>query len=135
MIYLDSSALLKLLFEEPESIALALWISDRAGTPMVSSELARVEVVRAVRRIDADVVPSARALLSQLDLIPLNGALIAQAAEVGAPVLRTLDALHLASALSIRGDLTAFVAYDNRLADAAEATGIGCTRPPSSGSG
>ena len=132
MIYLDSSALLKLLFEESESAALAQWISERAGTPMVSSEVARVEVVRAARRLDSDVVPAARALLSQLDLIPINGALIDEAADVGEPLLRTLDAIHLASALSIRGDLTAFVAYDNRLVDAAEAAGIESIRPSSS---
>ena len=66
MIYLDSSALLKLLFEEAESAALALWISEQAGTPMVTSELAKVEVVRAARRLDADVVPAARVLMSQL---------------------------------------------------------------------
>ena len=132
MIYLDSSALLKLLFEESESAALEQWISERAGTPMVSSELARLEVVRATRRLDADVVPAARALMSQLDLIPVNGALIDEAADVGEPQLRTLGAIHLASALSIRGDLTAFVAYDNRLVAAAEAAGIESTRPTSS---
>lgn len=124
MIYLDSSALLKLLFEESESTALALWISERAGTPMVTSELAKVEVVRAARRLDADVVPAARALVSQLDLIPLTGGLMDEAADAGEPPLRTLDAIHLASALSIRPDLTAFVAYDNRLVAAAQAAGI-----------
>lgn len=70
MIYLDSSALLRLLFEESESAARARWISERSGTPMVSSELAGVEVVRAARRLDAKVVPAARALMSQLDLVP-----------------------------------------------------------------
>ncbi len=124
MIYLDSSALLKLLFEESESAALAQWISERAGTPRVSSELAKVEVVRATRRLDAKVVPTARALLSQLDLIPLSGAMIDDAADAGEPLLRTLDAIHLASALSIRADLIAFVAYDIRLVAAAEAAGI-----------
>lgn len=124
MIYLDSSALLKLLFEESESAGLAQWISERARTPRVSSELAKVEVVRATRRLDAKVVPTARALLSQLDLIPLSGAMIDDAADAGEPLLRTLDAIHLASALSIRADLTAFVAYDTRLVAAAEAAGI-----------
>lgn len=124
MIYLDSSALLKLLFEESESAGLAQWISERAGTPRVSSELAKVEVVRATRRLDAKVVPTARALLSQLDLIPLSGAMIDDAADAGEPLLRTLDAIHLASALSIRADLIAFVAYDTRLVAAAEAAGI-----------
>ncbi len=129
MIYLDSSALLKLLFEEAESAALAAWISERAGTPMVSSELAKAEVVRAARRLDAATVPAARALVSQLDLIPLSGELLAEAADAGHPSLRTLDAIHLASALSIRGDLTEFVVYDNRLAAAAEAAGVQPIRP------
>lgn len=129
MIYLDSSALLKLLFEESESAALAQWISERSSTPMVSSELARVEVVRAARRLDAKVVPAARALMSQLDLIPLNTGLLDEAADVGELLLRTLDAIHLASALSIRDDLTAFVAYDNRLIAAVETAGIESIRP------
>ncbi|MGI8761994.1 MAG: type II toxin-antitoxin system VapC family toxin [Jatrophihabitantaceae bacterium] len=135
MIYLDSSALLKLLFEESESAALALWIAERADTPVVSSELARVEVVRATRRLDAAVVPAARALVSQLDLIPLSGALIAEAADAGEPVLRTQDAIHLASALSIRIALTAFVAYDNRLLAAAEAAGLEPIRPSAASPG
>lgn len=129
MIYLDSSALLKLLFEEEESAALAEWISERAGTPMGSSELAKVEVVRAARRLDAEVEPAARALVSQLDLIRLSGAVIDEATYTGDALLRTLDAIHLASMLVIRNDLTAFVAYDNRLIAAAVAVGIDPVRP------
>ena len=129
MIYLDSSALLKLLFEESESAALASWIGERADTPMVSSELAKVEVVRATRRLDAAVVPAARALVSQLDLVPLGSGLIEEATDAGEPLLRTLDAIHLASALSIRNELTAFVAYDNRLLTAAHDAGIEPTSP------
>ena len=129
MIYLDSSALLKLLFEESESAALALWISEQAGEPMVSSELARVEVIRAARRLDPDVVPAARVLMSQLDLIPLTSGVIDEAAGVGEPLLRALDAIHLASALSIQAHLTALVAYDNRLVTAAKAAGIESIQP------
>lgn len=129
MIYLDSSALLKLLFEESESEALAVWISERASIPMVSSEVAKVEVIRAARRLDANAVPAARALVSQLDLIPISGGLIEEAADAGEPLLRTLEAMHLASVLSIRAHLTAFVAYDNRLATAAQGVGVEVTRP------
>jgi len=129
VIYLDSSALLKLVFEEDESAALERWLARRARTPKVASELAKVEVVRAARRVDADAVSDARALVSQLDLIPLTGAVVEQAADVGTPLLRSLDALHLASALSVQEDLTAFVAYDDRLYDAAHAAGLGPVRP------
>jgi uncharacterized protein len=132
LIYLDSSALLKLLFEENESVPLARWISERAATPMVSSELARIEVVRAARRLDPAVVPAARILVSQLDLVPLSGGLIDAAADAGEPILRTLDAIHLASVLSIQADLTAFVAYDTRLIAAAAAAGIKAVRPSTS---
>ena len=64
-------------------------------------------------------MPSARTLVSQLDLVRLSGALIDEAADVGDAALPTLDAIHLASALSIRNELTAFVTYDNRLITAA----------------
>ena len=131
MIYLDSSALLKLLFEEPESAALTRWLEERAGTPAVSSELARVEVLRASRRLNPTALPAARSLLAQLDLIPLTSVLLAEAAEVGDPLLRALDALHLASALSIRTELSAFVAYDHRLAAAAADAGLEPVRPAS----
>ncbi len=129
MIYLDSSALLKLLFEEPDSAALASWVAEQATTPAVSSELAKLEVVRATRRLDEQVVPAARSLLAQLDLIPLRAALLDEAADVGDCGLRSLDAIHLASALSIAEHLTAFVAYDNRLNTAAEAAGLPTARP------
>lgn len=129
MIYLDSSALLKLLFEERESGALERWISERAATPLVSSELAKLEVVRATRRINPAVLPAGRALLAQLDLTPLTTGLIDEAANLGQPLLRSLDALHLASALSIGPDLSAFIAYDHRLSAAAGAVGLESLRP------
>jgi len=129
VIYLDSSALLKLLYEEPESAALAAWLSAHADNPMVSSELARVEVLRASRRVNPDALPAAGSLLAQLDLIPLTSDLIDDAAGIGVVSLRNLDAIHLASALSIRSDIAAFIAYDLRLGDAAVAAGLELVRP------
>ncbi len=131
MIYLDSSALLKLLFDEPESAALAQWLAERSGTPVACSALARVEVVRASRRLNEEALPQARVLLGQLDLIPLTGALLDEAADVGEPALRTLDAVHLASALSIRAELSAFLTYEHRLATAAAEAGLELIRPGS----
>lgn len=124
MIYLDSSALLKLLFQESESDALADWLGAQESVGTVSSELARVEILRACRRLDPATVPVAQSLLSQLDLIPLTRPVVEQAAHVGAPSLRSLDALHLASALSLAADLTSFVAYDHRLLSAAAEAGL-----------
>lgn len=91
--------------------------------------LATIEVTRACRRIDAGTLPAAASLLSGLDTIPLTGAVVDDAAATGDPMLRSLDAIHLASALSIRDDLTSFVAYDHRLADAAAAAGLRLDTP------
>lgn len=129
MIYLDSSALLKLLYEERESAALDEWLSARSDVPAVSGELAKVEVVRACRRLNADALPEARALLASLDLVPLTSDVLHEAADVGETLLRSLDAVHLASALSIREELSAFVAYDLRLGDAARIAGLVLARP------
>lgn len=129
MIYLDSSAILKLLFDEPDSAALEQWLSARTGTPVATSQLAKVEVIRACRRVNADALPEARALLAQLDLIPLSTDIVNDAADIGDALLRSLDAIHVASALSIRADLSAFIAYDHRLAAAASAVALESIRP------
>lgn len=132
MIYLDSSALLKLLFEEDESAALEKWVSDRAAMPTLSSELVKIEVIRAARRLDPSVVPAARSLVAQLDLIPMTTGLVDEAADAGGPLLRSLDAIHLASALSVRSELSAFVAYDTRLMSAANTAGLPTIQPTTS---
>lgn len=129
MIYLDSSAVLKLLVDEAESADLATFVAAHDHSPAVSSELAMVEVVRAVRRLAPELVPDARALVSQLDLVPLGSEVIARAADIGEPLLRTLDALHLASALTVRDALASFVVYDHRLASAARAMGLDVSHP------
>ena len=129
MIYLDSSALIKLLLEEPESAGLERWLSIRPDEPITSSELAKVEVIRAMRRLRADSLPAARDLLGPIDLIPLSTRLIEDAANLDGPLLRSLDALHLASALSIADELTAFVAYDRRLSEAASKAGLEPVQP------
>lgn len=129
MIYLDSSALVKLVREETESAALEGWLADRGTLSLVSSDLATVEVLRACRRWDPRALGVARSLLSGVDLVPLSRAVVAEAAELEEPLLRSLDALHLASALSIGADLTAFIAYDERLSGAAHALGLPWSAP------
>lgn len=129
MIYLDSSALVKLVFEEAESDALAQWLADRQVMPKFSSELATIELVRTCRRRDADAVLSARQVLAGLDLIPLTADLVESASSIGPPQLRSLDAIHLSSALLISEDVTAFVAYDVSLKTAALAAGLEVAAP------
>ena len=91
--------------------------------------MARLEVIGAVRRLDASAVASIQSLMAQVDLVALTPELVNEAAFVGEPDLRSLDAIHLATALSLRADLTAFVAYGKRLISAAEAAGLLVDRP------
>ena len=129
MIYVDASALVKLVFDEAESDALERWISDRADIAKVTSELSTIEVLRTCRRVDESTLAAARGLLAGLDLVPIAGPIVEQAAVVGEAELRSLDAIHLASALSMGPDLTAFVTYDARLAQAAEASRLAVIAP------
>ncbi len=129
MIYLDSSALLKLVFDEVESADLGQWLTERRGVPLISSALATVEVVRACRRIDTAAVPVGQILVSQLDLVPVAADVLGAAAELPDPLLRSLDAIHLASALAVREVLTDFVAYDRRLLLAAGRAGLPVLSP------
>lgn len=129
MIYLDSSALVKLIFEEDESGALEGWLGERHEVPKISSELATIELVRTCRRRDANAVGVARQVLAGLDLVPMTVDLIEQAAIVGPAELRSLDAIHLASALAISEEVSAFVAYDTRLRAAAVDAGLEVVTP------
>lgn len=119
MIYLDPSALVKLIFDEAESEALDAWLRERSALPKVTSELSTIELVRVCRRRDEEAVADARGLLGGLDLIPIAVAVVERATAIGPPDLRSLDAIHLASALSIKDDLISLVTYDQRLVSAA----------------
>lgn len=129
MIYLDSSALLKLIRREDETEALRGWLELRPELPAVTSELGRVEVVRVASRFGDHALARARAVIGDLDLVPLDRAVQDLACEVGDPPLRTLDALHLASALVLGDGLTGLITYDRRLADAARTAGLVVTTP------
>lgn len=122
MIYLDSCAIVKLIVAEPESKALRGFLADRSLELPVTSALARVEVARAVRGSGAEA--TAVAVLDSLDQMPLVEPLLDDAASVGGPAVRSLDAIHLASAVALEDGLTAFVTYDKRLGAAAAAAGL-----------
>jgi uncharacterized protein len=128
MIYLDTSAALKLVMPEAETSALELWIAERAGVPRVSSRLLRIEMLRSVARNAPERVSRANVILSSVELFSLDD--IAQTAEViGDRTLRSLDAIHLATAHELRTELTAFVCYDKRLCDSAHALGLPVEAP------
>ena len=125
--YLDASALVKLVVAEPESEALARWLGPEPR--IASSEVAISELVRAVRLADAraEVADRARRRLEETTLVELSRNLLERAATVGPPRLRTLDAIHLATALAIEPD--ELVAYDRRLLDAAAEAGLTVASP------
>ncbi|MHB8318353.1 MAG: type II toxin-antitoxin system VapC family toxin [Acidimicrobiales bacterium] len=129
MIYFDTSALVKLVFDELESAALADWLTLRADVPKVSSDLSTIELLRTCRRVDEDAVDAANQLLGGIDLLPMDRTIVEKAASLVPNELRSLDAIHLASALSVETTLTALVAYDVRLCSAAADAGIVVVSP------
>jgi predicted nucleic acid-binding protein len=129
VIYFDTSALVKLVFDETESAALAEWLTVRADVPKVSSDLSTIELLRTCRRVDEDAVEGANLLLGGIDLLPMDRAIVEKAATIVPSELRSLDAIHLASALSVKANLTALVAYDVRLCSAAAQAGIEVVSP------
>ncbi len=129
MIYFDTSALVKLVFDETESAALAEWLTVRADVPKVSSDLSTIELLRTCRRVDEEAVEGANLLLGGIDFLPMDRAIVEKAATLVPTELRSLDAIHLASALSVKANLTALVAYDVRLCSAAAQAGIEVVSP------
>ena len=128
MIYLDTSAALKLVVAEAETGRLELWMAERAGIPRVSSRLLRIEMMRAVTRAAPHQISRANVVLSAIALLSMDD--VAPTAEViGDKTLRSLDAIHLATVHEIRTDLSAFVCYDKRLQDSAHALGLPVEAP------
>jgi predicted nucleic acid-binding protein len=127
VVYLDSSALVKLVVAEPESPALLRHLGTRPVR--LSSSLARVEVVRAVRGVGPAAVRRARAVLARIDLVQLDDALLDAAADLERDTLRSLDAIHVATALALGEDLAEIVTYDHRMAGAAAALGLAVSAP------
>lgn len=128
--YLDASALVKLATPEAETDALRAALDTYDAR--VTNRLATVEVARALHRrgvesamLTADVSEA----LSGLAITELNPAIAETAGRLGPPTLRSLDAIHLASALALETELVALVTYDARLADAARAAGLEVIAP------
>ena len=133
LLYLDSSALVKLVLPEAESEALLESLSD--WPVRVTSELARVEVVRATRRATAQPETEQRAeeVLAGLHLLKMDNDIFRASARLEPRSLRSLDAIHLASALSLGADLGAIVIYDSNMSAAAKGHGLQVLAPGSNG--
>lgn len=126
--YLDSSALTKLLLPEPETSALEAWILERDG--LFSSKLSTAECGRALLR--AGRAPSGDAVERVFEafvLLEVSAQLLHDAAALPPPLLRTLDALHVSTALSLAEPGLFYVTYDHRMADAARAHGLTVVQP------
>ncbi|OZB81841.1 MAG: VapC toxin family PIN domain ribonuclease [Microbacterium sp. 14-71-5] len=126
--YLDTAALVKLVVAEQETAALRAWLGETDRDP-VSCDLARTELMRAVRRAAPDRVVQARAVLDALTRLEVTTAVFEEAGRLDPAVVRSLDAIHLAAALSLGDDLEGLVTYDERLADAARANGVAVVAP------
>lgn len=125
--YLDASALVKLSLEEDHSVALRQ--ATRHWSHLVSSRLAVVEVLRAARKRDPAAEPTAREVLSHTALVALSDRVLHAATRLEPVGLRSLDAIHLATALRVRSRLAAFVSYDERQLEAAAMLGVPTASP------
>ena len=119
--YLDSSAIVKLALNEPESRALRQYLRRRA--PLVSSALARVEVTRVLLPLGAPAIERGRAVLDRIALVRISDRVVRTAGELQPVELRSLDALHLATLQEFGDQIARVVTYDQRLAAAAEGLG------------
>jgi predicted nucleic acid-binding protein len=123
-VYLDSSALVKLVAPEPETDALREYLGEPRRAVLIS-ELTLTEVTRAARRVGVDATTA----LAECEVVLLRSELLVAAGTLDPTTLRTLDAIQLATALSLGDAIEVFVAYDERLAAAAAAHGLRVAAP------
>jgi predicted nucleic acid-binding protein len=126
--YVDASALVKLFKAERETEAFRTALAD--WPVQVASELIRVEAICTARRLgDQDVLQRAKAALERINLIPVTPEIIELATDAYTPLLRAMDAIHLATAITMREDLGAMFVYDGDLHAAAHAQGLNPIAP------
>jgi uncharacterized protein len=132
VIYLDTAALVKLVRVERESRALVDWLASRHSERLVASALVEVELPRALRRSEPGVLGGVAGVVARLYRVDINAAVRATAGAYPDEGLRSLDAIHLATAeflVASDQELSAFVTYDKRLADAAGRAGLPVAAP------
>ncbi|MET8359713.1 type II toxin-antitoxin system VapC family toxin [Micromonospora sp. NPDC005171] len=133
MIYLDSAAVVKLVRQEECSADLVSWLNSHGDVPLASSALVEVEVPRALRRSAPQALIGVPAAVGRLFRLEIDSTVRATAAAFAEPALRSLDAIHLATAQVLTNEsgttLIAFVSYDRRLLDCAKAAGFPVASP------
>jgi predicted nucleic acid-binding protein len=127
--YVDASAFVKLVVDEPSSGALRDFLRPKDRRPLVSSAILVAEALRAVRVKKGPAVALAQRMLRTVQLIPLDNVLLARAGLLDPVIVRTLDAIHLASAMEIGPDLDGVITYDRRMAEAAATLGLATLSP------
>ncbi|MFP5022603.1 type II toxin-antitoxin system VapC family toxin [Pseudonocardia phyllosphaerae] len=127
MIYVDTSAFLKTAWAENGSAELREYAGHRED--LVASRLLELEARRGALRVDPSAVPRIDLLLARYTLIGVSDAVVETASRLPSPYLRSLDAVHLATALLLGDELDALLTYDDRLADAARSHGITVVSP------
>ena len=125
--YVDSSAIVKLAVAEPESTALRQYLSRRR--PLVSSTLAQTEVARALMPSGPEAVARGEFVLRRIQLLRVNDRVLTEAGQITPTELRSLDAIHLASARQLGASVRQIVTYDERMAEAAKACGWAVSSP------
>lgn len=131
MIYLETSALVKLIRTEAESEDLGAWLNQRIERPWITSVLTEVELPRALRVIAPEGLPAVPAVLARLGRFEIDEVIRSTAAAYQNPALRSLDAIHLATAQTVASvaPSTVLVTYDSRLSEAAHGLGITVVSP------
>lgn len=128
MHYFDTSALVKLVVEERESPALFEWLHAEPRR-IITSDLSRTELLRAVRRVSPGHTAAARTLLRACGTVAVSTEICDRAALLDPEHVRSLDAIHLATALALGDELDSFVCYDDRLTEAANVNGLTTVAP------
>jgi uncharacterized protein len=127
-LYLDSSAFVKIVVDEANSAAVRTYLA-RNAVRRLSSALLRTESLRAVRHLGPDALATVREGLRRVDLIAIDDRILDSAGVLEPQVLRTLDAIHLATAMAVGDDLEAIVTYDERMVEAARLLGLATATP------
>jgi len=126
--YLDSSAILKIIFQEDESAALAKFITE----PAITSSISRVEVLRTVQRIDPSRVQLAQSELAKINIVEPIPSILTIAENFSHEVtLRSLDAIHVATLIFLSSATRGLITYDKLMAKNAEQLGLTVLAPGS----